>query len=284
MKIIKCICYSLLLAAVAGGCKKDETTPAADVFYTVTIADRTVTFKNETSGAVSYKWDFGDGETSTEQSPVHTYPGKGKYVPTLYATNKDGAVAEGSTVIFIAKTSPVKLDDNSFADWDNVTQYVVTPPATETYFKKLKVDYDAQYIYLYIEAATKKANGDIYDFYLDTDNDPGTGYTTDITGAGFDVLLEGSVFGNWLDAFNHKGAQNAFDWDLTGATEFYNIGYNTESGGAFKFEMRLSRSKLKGLAAATAFRFAIFATKSDWSAGLGRVPSPGGAAIQINFE
>jgi PKD repeat protein len=284
MKIIKHICYSLLLVAVAGGCKKDETRPAADVFYTVTIEDRTVTFKNETTGAVSYKWDFGDGETSTEESPVHTYPGKGKYVPTLYATNQDGTVTEGSTVIYIAKTSPVKLDDNSFADWDNVTQYVIQPPATETYFKKLKLDYDAQYVYLYIEAATKKANTDIYDFYLDTDNDPSTGYTNDITGAGFDVLLEGTVFDNWLDAFTHKGAQNAFTWDLTGVTEFYNIGYAQESGGTFKFEMRIARGKLKGLAAATACKFAIFATKIDWSAGLGRVPSPGGAAIQINFE
>lgn len=284
MKIIRHICYSLLLAAVAGGCSKDETTPAADIFYTVSIADRTVTFKNETTGAVSYKWDFGDGETSTDANPVHTYPGKGKYVPTLYATNKDGNVAEGSTVIFIAKTSPVKLDDNTFADWDNVTQYVIQPPASETFFKQLKVDYDAQYVYFYMEAATKQANADIYDFYLDTDNDPSTGYTTDVTGAGFDVLLEGTVFGNWLDAFNHKGAQNAFTWDATGTTEFYNIGYVSESAGTLKFEMRISRSKLKGLAAATAFKFAIFATKGDWSAGLGRVPGPGGAAIQINFE
>ncbi|WP_298732879.1 PKD domain-containing protein [uncultured Chitinophaga sp.] len=284
MKIIRHICYSLLLAAVAGGCKKDETTPAPDVLYTVTIEDRTVTFTNETSGAVSYKWDFGDGETSTEESPVHTYPGKGKYVPTLYATNKDGAVAEGSTVIFIAKTSPVKLNDNSFADWDDVTQYVVTPPANDPYFKQIKVDYDAQYVYFYIEGSTQKANGDIFDFYLDTDNDPGTGYTTDVTGAGFDVLLEGTVFGNWLDAFTHKGAQNAFDWDLSSASEFYATGYNVESGGTFKFEMRISRGKLKGLAATTAFKFAIFTTKNDWSAGLGRVPSPGGAAIQVNFE
>lgn len=283
MKIIIYICYGLLLAAVAGGCKKDETTPAADIFYTVNIEDRTVTFTNETSGAVSYKWDFGDGETSTEASPVHTYPGKGKYVPTLYATNKDGAVAEGSTVIFIAKTSPVKLDDNTFADWDNVTQYVIQPAPGETYFKQLKVDYDAQYVYLYIEAATKQANGDIYDFYLDTDNDATTGYTTDVTGAGFDVLLEGTVFGNWLDAFNHKGAQSAFTWDLSGASEFYNTGYVSESGGTLKFEMRLSRGKLKGLAATQVFNFAIFAMNSGWS-GLGRMPASGGAAIQINFE
>ncbi len=284
MKIVKYIGYTLLLAAVTGGCKKDEVKPAADIVYTVSIADRTVTFNNETTGAVSYKWDFGDGETSTDASPVHTYPGKGKYVPTLYATDNNGHVSEGSTVIYIAKTSPVKLDDNSFADWDNVNDYLIDPAPGEAFFKKVKVDYDAQYVYFYIQSATKQANGDIYDFYLDTDNDGSTGYTTDIVGGGFDVLLEGSIFGNWLDAFYHKGAQNAFSWDASGVTEYYNTGHVSESAGVFTFEMRISRGKLKGLAATKAFKFGIITTKSDWSATLGRVPAAGGQAIQVNFE
>lgn len=284
MKLFKYICYSMLLAAVTGGCKKDETSPAADIFYKVSIVDRTVTFTNETTGAVSYKWDFGDGETSTETSPVHTYPGKGKYVPTLYATLSDGSIVEGSTVIYIAKTSPVKLDDNSFSDWDNITDYVITPAPTETFFKKVIVDYDAQYLYMYIEAATRQANADIYDFYLDTDNDGSTGHTNDMAGGGFDVLLEGTVFGNWLDAFTHKGAQNAFTWDASGATEFYNIGHVSETGGVLKYEMRISRSKLKGLAATQAIKMGIIVNKGDWSATLGRVPASGAQAIQINFE
>lgn len=274
----------LLLPLCFAACKKDDVTPAADIFYTVSIEDKTVTFTNETSGAVSYQWDFGDGETSTEESPVHTYPDKGKYVPTLYATTKDGRVSEGSTVIYIAKTSPVKMDDNSLADWDNVNDYTVTPGAGETFFKTAKFDYDAQYVYLYIEAATTQSSGAIYDIYLDTDNDAATGYTTDITGAGFDVLLEGSILDGWLDAFNHKGAQNAFSFDFTGTTEFFTVGAMEESGGVLTFEMRLSRAKLKGLAATQALKLGIFATKSDWSATLGRIPAPAQPAILINFE
>ncbi|HEY8917493.1 MAG TPA: PKD domain-containing protein [Chitinophaga sp.] len=284
MQISKHIYTGLLLAAIAVGCKKDETAPAADIVYTVAIQDKTVTFTNTTTGAVSYKWDFGDGATSTEASPVHTYPDKGKYVPTLYATDNNGKVAEGSTVIYIAKTSPVKLDDNSFADWATVTDYVITPAAGETYFKKLTIDYDASYVYMLVEVNSKEANADIYDFYLDTDNDASTGFVTDFAGAGFDVLLEGTVLGNWLDAFNHKGAPNEFSWDPTGATEFYNVGYKAQDGNTFKFEMRISRSKLKGLAATTAFKMGIMATKGDWSAGLGRIPGAGAAAIQVNFE
>ncbi len=285
MQLNKYIYLNLLLAMIAGGCKKDDTAPAADIVYTVAIEDRTVTFTNETVGAVSYKWDFGDGETSTEASPVHTYPGKGKYVPTLYATNSAGQVAEGSTVIHIAKTSPVKLNDNSFADWDAVTDHVILPGPGETYFKQLKIDYDASYIYMYFEVNSKEANGDIYDFYLDTDNDAGTGFLSgDFPGMGADVLMEGTIFGNWLDAFNHSGAQNAFSFDPSGATEFYNTGYKAQEAGVFKFEMRISRSKLKGLAATTAFKMGIQALKTGWAALLGQVPAKTGAAIEVNFE
>jgi hypothetical protein len=255
-----------------------------DIFYTVAIEDKTVTFTNETSGAVSYKWDFGDGETSTEESPVHTYPDKGKYVPTLYATTKDGRVSEGSTVIYIAKTSPVKMNDNTLADWATVTQYEVISGAGETFFKKAKFDYDAQYVYVYFEVNAAQATGAIYDFYLDTDNSAGTGYVTDFPGGGFDVLLEGTIMDNWLDAFNHSGAQNAFAFTPTGATEFYTLGHQEQSGGVLKFEVRLARAKLKNLASTQALKLGITATKNDWSATLGRMPDAGQAAIQINFE
>lgn len=284
MKRIQYIISFLSLAAWMAGCKKDEVTPAADIYYTVSIADKTVTFTNETSGAVSYRWDFGDGESSTEQSPVHTYPDKGKYVPTLYATTKDGKVSEGSTVIYIAKTSPVKLNDNTFDDWNTVTQYEVTSAAPETFFRKMKVDYDAQYIYVYIEVNSKEANADIYDFYLDTDNSAATGLLTDIPQGGYDVLLEGSVLGGWLDVFNHKGAQNAFSFEPAGVTEAYSVGNVEESGNVLKYEMRLVRSKLKNMASTTAFRMGIIATKGDWSATLGKIPNQGQPSLLVNFE
>ncbi len=280
MKIIK---YILLLPLIAA-CNKDEVKPEADIFYTVNIEDKTVTFTNETSGAVSYRWEFGDGATSTEQSPVHTYPEKGKYVPTLYATTKDGRVSEGSTVIYIAKTSPVKLNDNSLADWDNVSQYVLTSGAGEKFFRKAKFDYDASYVYVYLEVNSTEANGDIYDFYLDTDNSTTTGLLTSIPDGGYDVLLEGNILGDWLDAFNHKGAQNAFSFEPSGATEHYQVGTKMQSGGVLKFEMRIVRSKIKNLAATTAFRVGIMATKSDWSAGLGQIPDVGQPSLLINFE
>ncbi|GAL79568.1 cell surface protein [Algibacter lectus] len=50
----------------------------------------TATFTDESILAVSYLWDFGDGNTSTEQSPVHTYAESGSYEVTLTTTNDAG--------------------------------------------------------------------------------------------------------------------------------------------------------------------------------------------------
>ncbi|WP_298893433.1 PKD domain-containing protein [uncultured Psychroserpens sp.] len=45
------------------------------------------TFNNSSTGATSYLWDFGDGNTSTEESPTHVYDTHDIYTVTLTATN-----------------------------------------------------------------------------------------------------------------------------------------------------------------------------------------------------
>jgi gliding motility-associated-like protein len=51
----------------------------------------TVNFQDlSTGGAVSWQWNFGDGNTSTVQNPVHTYTSYGSFTVTLIATNVSG--------------------------------------------------------------------------------------------------------------------------------------------------------------------------------------------------
>jgi PKD repeat protein len=50
----------------------------------------TVTFLNRTQGASSYKWDFGDGTSSTDATPQHTYRSTGIFVVCLTASNDCG--------------------------------------------------------------------------------------------------------------------------------------------------------------------------------------------------
>ncbi|MXV17486.1 gliding motility-associated C-terminal domain-containing protein [Hufsiella ginkgonis] len=49
----------------------------------------TVKFTNNSRNATNYLWDFGDGSTSTEENPEHTYSKNGDYKVKLTATNQD---------------------------------------------------------------------------------------------------------------------------------------------------------------------------------------------------
>lgn len=49
-----------------------------------------IIFNNSSTAAGSYTWDFGDGVTSTQQNPVHTYNAAGSYTVALIASNSIG--------------------------------------------------------------------------------------------------------------------------------------------------------------------------------------------------
>jgi len=266
-------------------CKKDEDKPAPFVFYSVEVNGNDVTFTNKSTGASSYKWDFGDGTESTDESPTHTYPGKGKYVPTLYATSSDSMTAEASTVLHISKTSPVKLDDHSLADWDTITTNMVVGGADAGNFIKAKYDYDAENVYFYFEQHASKSDGDIYDLYIDADNDISTGYlTNEIPGGGYEVLLEGTIFDDWLDVYYHSGDQQSFDgYQSQSISEFYTVGTWQESNGVLKFEGALKRSKLKGLTG-QGLRIGVQVAANDWSAIIGYSPDVGGDAFFLDMS
>lgn len=273
-----------LIVLLSLSCKKDKVESLPDVVYTVSIDGYKVTFNNQTASGQSFKWEFGDGTTSTEKSPVHTYAGKGKFVPTLYVTTTGGKVIEGSTVLRISKSTAVKLEDNSFADWDTVTHNVVMPGAGSGILKKAKYDYDGNYVYFYFELTSTKANGDIFDFYMDTDNNVTTGLNTWLfAGSGNDVLLEGALLTGWFDVFYHKGDPLAFTFDAQSISDFFQIGTIRESGGTLTFEGRLTRSKIKGLLG-TGFKIGVAATKNDWSAMLGALPTPAAASFFVDMS
>jgi len=60
--------------------------------FTATTNGLTATFTNTTSGAAdSYAWDFGDGGTSTDANPTHTYATGGAYIVSLTAANVSGS-------------------------------------------------------------------------------------------------------------------------------------------------------------------------------------------------
>ena len=99
MRIPFKILYLLLFAGMLAGCKKPgyPVPPASTVplfSYSVDndgYAPANVTFTNESiipepAGSPSYFWNFGDGTSSTEVSPVHHYTAAGVYDAKLVVT------------------------------------------------------------------------------------------------------------------------------------------------------------------------------------------------------
>jgi len=78
--------------------------------FTVATTDLTAQFTDVSTGEVTaWAWDFGDGATSTEQNPAHTYAAAGTYPVTLTVSNAGGSnsIAQNVTVTAPLPGAPV---------------------------------------------------------------------------------------------------------------------------------------------------------------------------------
>ncbi len=66
----------------------------------------TVNFSDQSTGASSWSWNFGDGGTSSLQSPTHTYQGYGSYTVSLLVSNASGCSGSISKTQFVQNGKP----------------------------------------------------------------------------------------------------------------------------------------------------------------------------------
>ncbi len=83
---------------------------------TDTACGGTVQFIDSTFNVPSqWFWDFGDGNTSTLQSPAHTYSGSGTYNVLLVSTNANGidSIVKNVNVLVVPEVSPSVSNDTA---------------------------------------------------------------------------------------------------------------------------------------------------------------------------
>ena len=88
------------------------TDPIADFSIDSDINYITHTFEftdKSLNNPTSWLWDFGDGETSTEQNPTHTYTGAQSYWVTLTVTNTYGTDTIGVDVVVVPESYPLPV-------------------------------------------------------------------------------------------------------------------------------------------------------------------------------
>jgi PKD repeat protein len=91
-------------------------TPVAS--FTYNLMDPTVEFVNTSLNATSYNWTFGDGNSSTEVNPTHTYASDNSYTVTLTAHN---GICENvyTTTVDIIASSVIELEGLNIAMFPN---------------------------------------------------------------------------------------------------------------------------------------------------------------------
>ncbi|WP_163707216.1 PKD domain-containing protein [Mangrovibacterium lignilyticum] len=111
--------------------------------FTSEVDNRTITFTNTSERAVSFAWDFGDGETSTDENPVHTYADAGEYTVTLTTTGVDGstpASVSQNVAAAVAVFVPVTVENGDFElpgtgrlkNWDDIPGWNSDVPSEDS--------------------------------------------------------------------------------------------------------------------------------------------------------
>lgn len=96
----------------------DLQNPDADAIAagnTTGCAPFTVQFLNNSTSAINYTWNFGDGSpTTTAVNPIHTFVNAGVYIVTLYASNPNGCTfsIDSTTLIITVKDDSINANFN----------------------------------------------------------------------------------------------------------------------------------------------------------------------------
>jgi PKD repeat protein len=78
-------------------------------------APLTVQFTDLSTNTTSWNWDFGDGNTSIQQNPTHTYYTVGTYTVNLTGSNSNGTDSKLSTIVI----TPTPVDPTNLSQDEN---------------------------------------------------------------------------------------------------------------------------------------------------------------------
>ncbi len=127
--IIVLLVAMALLVGILSGCTEETTTennaPEASFTSEVNETTNTVTFTDASTDAdndtLTYSWDFGDDETSTEQNPVHTYAENGTYTVTLTVDDGNATDDYSATVEVNVPEVTMPVADFTYEPMTNIT-------------------------------------------------------------------------------------------------------------------------------------------------------------------
>ncbi|MEO8582254.1 MAG: PKD domain-containing protein [Flavitalea sp.] len=244
-KNILIACFTATVIFLNLSCKKDGTNDNGTKAVFSYVSDGfIVNFKDYSTNAKEYSWDFGDAGTSTKANPVHIYHSKGEFLAKLTITNGTNT-SEFIDTVYVAGPN-IKIDGD-FTDWTYVDYSHTNEGTTGGTLLAVKTFASAAALNFYVEG-TEDLNLTLIDLLIDADNNTATGFQFWMypIASGADFLCEGSPVGGWGSGYTHAGGDNngwtwesAFDFD--GTIKFSEI---KEVDGKKVVEFSIKRSAL----------------------------------------
>lgn len=295
--LIKTFIIGLLISSFSACSDDDPITVAVqmpEAGFTYEIFENRVVFTNTSQHAITHYWTLGDGNTSTEQNPTHTYADPGEYDVVLTITDKDGKTRSSSEIIKIEGDDPTPTPepdveitlDGKFDDWDavpaaNLVVSTLAEDASEnTRLKEIKLCANKDYIFLYVRMDKEFANA--MDIYLNTDGKKDTGYNSWMWAElGANYLMQSTYESGYdmrLAAYDEtKGG--AWGWlepnvvePGNGLMEISEI--VTVSGNIVEFESRIARAMIPNLKKEVKIGIGHSGVDGDAWTTSGRLPGP----------
>ncbi|AKB28435.1 hypothetical protein MSSIT_1716 [Methanosarcina siciliae T4/M] len=182
--------------------------PVANFSNNVTegYAPLDVQFTDLSQNATEWSWDFGDGDNSTQQSPMHTYVTAGNYTVNLTVSNANGTDSKLATITAVMYSVPPlqsisNLQSSTGSTWINWTWTNPTDP-----------DFNHTEIYL---NGTFQTNTSA-EYFNATGLQPETGYRLSTRTAD----INGNLNETWVNATATTGAESV--------TENFNVSISTD--------------------------------------------------------
>ncbi|MEO6233026.1 MAG: PKD domain-containing protein [Ferruginibacter sp.] len=183
------------------------------------------------SGAVTnWQWDFGDGLSSNDQNPLHTYTASGNYNVTLRVTNSAGCLTT------ISKSQYIQISAGVTANFSNSVPNVCSAPVTINFQNNSTGTGSLTYQWLFGDGASSTAlnpshsytNAGSYSVQLVVTNSTGctdtiihsNGVTVGNVSASFNMLA--STCGNIFTVFENTSSPQP-------VSAFWNFGDGTTS-------------------------------------------------------
>jgi hypothetical protein len=85
---------------------KTQSDPSAGVVGFAIAFDGSGSFDLDGDRPLSFNWEFGDGESSSDESPMHAFTDPGTYTVTLIVTDFRGASSEASLAVEVSDQPP----------------------------------------------------------------------------------------------------------------------------------------------------------------------------------